>query len=267
MHVPEDREPGLVTVDVLEQPWSVHLQPSRVGVVAQAGQAGRHVGAQHVHRAQRLERGLELDGRADERLPHRIGGARGHPGAGRPTPHETQLSPGHDHHFTVQAAHPVPGEVAPDSFDVDIAQSQQGVGGQHRQHLLVPVRHHLSQRADGVGQRVPQGAVVGAQRQEIAVGAQPREVPHAFRSEDLAENAAGGVVIVDVVEQVSEDHQLLRVFRDGGQPFDVAVDIGHEAEPHALDRIRRWAASRRPCRRTANIKQKRAPTTGQGPRA
>jgi hypothetical protein len=52
------------------------------------------------------------------------------------------------------------------------------------------------------------------------------------RTEDAPEDAAGRVVIVDVVDQVAQHHELARLASHLAQAGDIAVDIGDELQAH-----------------------------------
>ncbi len=76
------------------------------------------------------------------------------------------------------------------------------------------------------------------QRGEIAAGPHRDERPDQVLAEDGTEDAAGRVVVVDVVEQVTQHQQQVGTVGGAGEVLEVAVDIGHDGDQHPVEASR-----------------------------
>src|ERR1700677_4238568 len=112
VHVPEYRVPRPGGLNRVEQSHAADLEPPGHGVVEEFGDGGRNVGAQYVHRTDRLELAAELV------LGHLVRRAIGRFQA---TAHETERQAADFHRVAVQYVMPGLGVPRPYSGDVDVA--------------------------------------------------------------------------------------------------------------------------------------------------
>ena len=222
----EEREPGPGPPDRGQQHGAAPLHPPGHGVVEQFGYGGRYVRAQHIDLAHRVELGrvlvlVDLVRRVVARPK-----AAAHE-AERPT---AQLDP-------APVQHLVPGlEVAgPHGRDVDVAVGQVGGLGQRGEQVSV-LGHgggvdRPPDRAFRQARRQPRGQLPGLVE---PLGQPQGQVPLVLlRAEQVGEDAAPVVGVVQEQQQVPQADERVRPAGRGRQRVEPAMDVAHQVNPHA----------------------------------
>ena len=228
------------------RPGSEHLQPSRHHVVPQMRQSP---GGTWEHSTSTGPTASTAAAKSSaeriERLPDAVRPTERRTRPRRPTRHETYSSACDLDCFGVEVGQLIAGHLVPDRRDIDIAQGQQRVRTYRVEHFPVPGRHHLGQRADRVRNARPQVRFSSRKRRKSPDSRNAMNSRTRSLAEHPTQNPGRRVVVVHIVDQVAEYHQLFNAAGDVREPGDVAVDVGDEREPHGHDGNRRLGGTRK----------------------
>lgn len=222
--------------DGVQQGGAAPLEAAGDGVVAELGDVRRDVGAQHVHLAERLDLGgvllvADLVGR-----PHR----GGQPAADEPEDPAADLHP-----LAVEDGGAGPGVLGPEPRHVDVAEGGVGRGGEGGEEVgVLAADRGLDDLLPAGAARVQLGPEPAAQRAglvEAAGGAQCDQGVGVGGAEEVGEDAARVVRVVEEEDQVAEADQGVGPVPGRRQVPTVAMDVTDHMHAHGvtLDRVGR----------------------------
>jgi len=208
------------------------FEAARDDVVGQFGHGRRDVGAQDVDLAERVELGRVLLLGELMRRPHR---------RLQPAPHEPDPQPVEFGNLAVEGVLALTNVLVPQPRNVDVA-VRHVRGSRHRreQRCVLPADRCIEDLASAALDPAPQQVAVIASGVVATGGAELDKRAGVLLAEDVSEDAAAVVGVVDEEHEVPEAHERIGAVPGTGECLGGTVDVADHVKPHRASLGRRY---------------------------